>query len=311
MRRVLVVMLLLVSGALPAAADGADHTHRPVVDGVEPAIAGLTVEVRAEPAPTIVVRNRSGETLEVDALGAPFLRIGPDDVQANAASPEFYRSESPSPAVAIPPSATGGERFVHLVDGADWAWFEHRISATPVDEPWRIPIRVGDVDAEIVGRWEAVEVPAQVVTTLDPLDVDGLDFAVLPGLAPALYVRNTTDDALVVDDPRGEPFLRIGPGQTTRATPGGDAEVVAPTPSYAWVDPRIGWQGDPPSGAARRTWELPMRLGERDLVLTGATEWVPLDEPEGSGGIPPAAIAAVIAVPAALGLWLARKDKRA
>lgn len=311
MRRVLgLASLLLLVLAATARADGPDHTHQPVID--DPGLDGITVEVRAEPAPTLVLRNRTDAVVEVlDIVGDPFLRIGPVDVQGNVASPDFYRSESPSPAGPVPPSATGGTSFVHLVDGSDWAWFEHRITATPVDQEWWLSIRIGEREVKITGHWEAVAVPARVESTLDPVHIDGLSIQVLPGTEPGLYVGNDTGTALVVPGPRGEPFLRIGPDRTSRATPGGDSEVVAPTASYAWIDPRMGFQGDPPDGRTTRDWEIPARLGDRDLVLSGTTEWIPLDDgSSGGGGVPVLGVAAVVAVPVLLGLLFALRDRQ-
>jgi hypothetical protein len=305
-----VVLVAMVLSPTAARADLEDHTHQPVVDGIRPAVDGITVEVRAQPAPTLVLRNTTRGTVEVlDDDGEPFLRIGPTHVEANAASPDFYRSESPSPDAAVPPSATGGERFVRIVDGGDWAWFEHRIGARPVDEDWSVPLRIGTEMLSVNGHWEPVSVPARVEVTLDPVGIDDLNVAVLPGLAPALFVDNDTGEALVVPDAHGEPFLRIGPDRTTRATPGGDDAVVAPTASYAWVDARLGFQGDPPEGRTKRRWEIPARLGDRDLVLRGATSWIPLDHDGGRRRWPWLAVPVVALALAVLVLDRRRRRK--
>jgi len=319
-RRLALACTLVGTFVTPIAhADYGDHTHVPVIDEVTPSIDGVDVEIRAEPAPTLVVRNRTDRPVEVlDDDDQPFLRIGPDHVEADVDDPDFYGSESPASGAATPPSATDeNPRFVTLVDGADWAWFEHRITYWPKDQPWRIPIRVGDTTAEIVGRWVPVEVPGRVVATLDPLedDIAGLYLAVLDGPAPGLFVGNDTGEAFVVDDQRGDPFLRIGPEITTRARPGGDHETVAPTARYGWIEPRLGWQGDPPDEHASRRWEVPARLGDDDLVLSGTVEWVPLDRAgaDGKGGGVPRAlvIGGIVAVAVlAAGVVLATAGKR-
>jgi hypothetical protein len=127
------------------------------------------------------------------------------------------------------------------------------------------------------------------LTVLDEVepDVSGLEVRVVHLGGPALAVTNRTDEVLIIEDPQGEPFLRIGPNNTEMnfsspaayrsITPDSDRVpprtglasrpswvVVSSQPSWTWFDPRLR------HSQSDAKWSVPMRLeGEAVSVMGG------------------------------------------
>jgi hypothetical protein len=281
--------VVAVALAAPVGAHEAEAGLLPRLLAVEPHVEGLDVEVGQVVAPTVTVRNATGSVVDViGGDGTAFLRIGAEFVQANVASPDFFRSEGPSPAAAVPASAAAGAppRFVTISSGGEWSWFEHRLSAAGRG-PWTVPLSVGGVEVAVRGDWRRADVTGSFTVVVDALEpsVDGLAVEALQGAVPGLFVENRTGRALEVPGPRGEPFLRIGPNVTERADGAGGWERVAASPRYGWTEPRIGWPAGEPlprelRGADRartaRTWTLDLVLGDRPVAASGTLRWVPV-----------------------------------
>jgi hypothetical protein len=174
-------------------------------------------------------------------------------------------------------------------------------------------------------------------------EVHGIEPAV-PGLeartvaaGDRLELVDTTGQEVVVLGYRLEPYLRIGPDGAfeNRRSPSAYANrfVTAPAsipaefdpaaapawrrigdrPRVAWHDHRAHWSGPDPQAVAaapgRRhvvvpTWQVPVRLGGRTLLLEGDVAWVPGPSPW------PWALAAVAVFAAALAAsWGARRPR--
>jgi hypothetical protein len=106
-----IVMAAGVATALTAVPEAVGHEEVPgirnVLVSVEPAPPdGVTVDVVISAADQVVVSNTTDELLEVPGADAePFLRIGPDGVEANFRSPTWHRTLNPDEGGALPPEA--------------------------------------------------------------------------------------------------------------------------------------------------------------------------------------------------------------
>jgi hypothetical protein len=168
-----------------------------------------------------------------------------------------------------------------------------------------------------------------VIRSVEP-ELDGLRLRIIDAGARVELVNRTGEDVVVLGY-EGEPYLRIGPdgvfeNQRSPATylnrdRQADTEVPADAdpeaepewrrlddgPSARWHDHRAHWMGtEPPPGVAAEpdrshtvidAWEIPLRVGEDDVVVSGRLDYVP-----GPSGWPwLAGGAAAVAVIAALG----------
>jgi hypothetical protein len=288
-----IACVLLVAGTVTvASAHDSSPGARLRFDRIEPAVPRLFVVVREVLAPIVQVRNDTGERFEaIGSDGIPFLRVTGVVVEANLASPDWYRSESPSPAGWVAPTARAGAkpRWVRIGDGDGWAWFEHRIGASgrAPGSVWSIPARIGGRPIVIHGAWVSAQIRGSFRSTLDAVSSDvgaGLDVRILQGTQPAIFVSNTTGKVLEITGRRDEPFLRIGPAGAEQADASGTYVKLGAAPRWAWVEPRAGWGGeDPPESALRSTttvtlgtWGIPATLDGRPIVISGRVEWVPV-----------------------------------
>jgi hypothetical protein len=94
-------------------------------------------------------------------------------------------------------------------------------------------------------------------------------------LGDQVLVRNLTPTQVVILDPRGRPFIRIGTGK-----------------SRSWHDGRVVETGPPPPpapGAAEnaprfvKNWRIPGRVGKRRFAISGFLGWVPPRQTGGNG----------------------------
>jgi hypothetical protein len=169
-------------------------------------------------------------------------------------------------------------------------------------------------------------------------EVDEIAVTVLDG-DDRLRIENESGTELVVLGYDGEPYLRIGAGGVhrnqrspaaylnrdrfarspvpLRADPAAEPvwRRVSQRPVWQWHDHRIQWMGAGPPAQVREApeethmifdWQVPARLGERALTVSGRLDYVPPEE----DGTPWALVAAVAITGAAavlaLGLLLLR-----
>jgi hypothetical protein len=159
--------------------------------------------------------------------------------------------------------------------------------------------------------------------------IDGLEWRMYAG-GDLIEVTNRSTRELVVLGYEGEPFLRIGPtgvfenlnspatylnaerygdvAVPPRADPAAPAAWarVSRKPTVAWHDHRVHWMSPRLPASVRADqgreqlvseWEVPLRDGDRDLVLSGELWWVP-----GPAPWPWLLLALVVTVPALIGL---------
>lgn len=173
------------------------------------------------------------------------------------------------------------------------------------------------------------------ITGVSP-DVDGLELRVLE-FGSQLELTNRTGEDVVVLGYEAEPYLRIGPQGVfeNRRSPAtyinADRQGQTPVPDDAdaeaspewrkrsgsdtarWHDHRVHWMGSASPPAVQRdssraqviypAWTVPLRLGDRDVTVTGTLTWVP--GPSRWPWLGAAALAAV-AVVAVSWRWWAR-----
>ena len=172
MRRRLVagasIALALALPASSALAHQGNINFRSELDGIEPPVPGLDVQV-LNYDDSLQLQNETGETVVVDGYdGEPYVRISPDGaVEVNTRSPAYYLNDDRYAQAPVPASADAeAEPEWQLVDRTgQYVWHDHRIhymsTGTPsqVTDPdrrtkifdYRLPIEVGDRDAEIDG----------------------------------------------------------------------------------------------------------------------------------------------------------------
>lgn len=285
------VRIACAAAVLVTAAAGVAGAHesspdiRTDIDPLPAALAGVTIQVAASVATQLVAENPTEDVLEViDDQGNPFLRIGPEGVQANLSSPAWYTTNDPT-GLAAPPDGvdTGPEaepRWALASEEPAWGWFDHRLHPTtyraPVDgEPtvlaqWRVPVRYAGEETAVTGAVRYEPLLGSFVAALSaPVALADVQLAVLQGRVPAFFLDYTGADAVTVLGAGGEPFLRFSAGGVeanlrspswiaTAQAEGGvpaapadaDAEPdwapVATVPRFGWLDPRAAFHGEEP-----------------------------------------------------------------
>jgi hypothetical protein len=246
---------LFVAGWAPpvdAHAGNADGS-RPVVTGVEPALAGIGATAVFAGSWQISLSVTSAQDVSVlDDADRAFLRIVPGGVDGDYGAPAWYTS-------AIAPDASGAVRLPSGVGPASppdwrpvsraraWAWFDPRTSAgsgavspdmvaraVPVRlRDFDIPLRVGDTPAHIKGYLEFEPPRGRYVHRLlsPPQPAPGVEIGLLAGQAvPTVTVRNESADPVTVLGADGEPFLRVG----------GAVEANLASPAWVQVGRALG-----------------------------------------------------------------------
>jgi hypothetical protein len=286
--------MFVVAGALavaatPAAAHGSDPSVRPVLDAVQPALPGVTVQIAASVTAQLVVSNPTPTTLSVlDGDGQPFLRIGPEGVLANRASPWWYLTNSPNGDTTIPDDAYRGapSRWEQVATEPAWGWFEHRLHPAPQGVPpdvsrarrmttlarWSVPFDYGGQGVDVRGRIVYEPVRGAVTTRLrgSTRPFRDVEVQLAPGRVPALFLVNRGAEPVVVTGREGEPFLRLGPNgaEVNRRSPTWADDTRAQgqdlTVEAAVVDPTATPDWAQVSGTQGYSWLEFRGLYERD-----------------------------------------------
>jgi hypothetical protein len=307
-RRILAALVVLAATAGPAGAhDERAISALTVVNSVEPDIQGIEIRVAHLGAPSLVVRNESPHTITVfGTAGEPFLRIGPDGVEANIESPTTYVSLDPNnDKVPAGVDASAPAKWIDLSGEKTWSWFDPRLHFETGDENWQVPMAVAGEALVVDGGFEPLQGHGHFLTRMDVPPIEGLEIRLIEGPIPALFVRNETSETLLVRGAAGEPLLRIGPGgvlanvrspsyytaaaQTIlEVPPTADPfasprwRKLSPQPTWAWLEHRAvvpaSDQERDALGDEKATvlnWRSPMTLGGRELVLQGHVDWIP------------------------------------
>jgi len=192
---------------------------------------GVDIEVIESISTTLSVVNRTNEPVEVlDTEGEPFLRIGPEGVEADVNSVAWYRSNDPFGTGGLPERLADDPppRFRQVTDEPTWAWFDHRLHPEPrstvprealqggraaVLADWRIPMRYGGRPLAAVGqvRFRPIRGSVGQQLTSPPFLGDATSVQLLPGKIPGLFVDHQGEEPLVVRGRAGELFARFTP----------------------------------------------------------------------------------------------------
>ena len=226
------VVAMLATMSLPAVGHEERRADVAVeLDALPSALQGINISVHRTLAHQLVVENRTSQQLEViGASGRSFLRIGPDGVDADLASREWYQTYT---AVGIPlPAAAqdGGAapRWATVRRAPAWGWFDLRLRTDRVSVPhdvahggrtarigrFSIPVRIGSEVTEVTGTFRYTPAPAGYFAArlLGSGDIaPGVRLHVLAGTPPGLYLENAHAEPVTVLGALGEPFVRIGP----------------------------------------------------------------------------------------------------
>jgi hypothetical protein len=311
---VLLLGAVLVA-APPVQAHEADPRIVTTLDAVEPALPpDVVVQVQAGIATQLVASNPTATLLEVlDDAGRPFLRLSSGGVLGDVGSAAFFTTSSPTGA-ASDTARDRAPRWVRLSAGHSWGWYDHRLHPARIAPPadvdrevrlgsWEVALRYGEQEVAAVGSVRFRPLLGSFHVSVDPAP-EGLTVQALQGRLPALFLSAAPGPPVTVTGRDGEPFLRIsdagvevnrssrthvedraargevaGPPSTTP-----DFHLVAPgVRTYTWLDTRLRYRSDlPPEEVLRvsrptsvQRWEVPVRVGERALALTGEVTWVP------------------------------------
>lgn len=262
------------AAAGPALAHDASRPVRVVLDGVEPPVAGLRVQVYDDHlAPQLVLENQTGRVLEVlDDHGRAFVRIGEAGVEADVAAAAWYRSLSPGGAPAPRDLAGGPAQWRPVRPQRAWGWFDPRLDKDLVPDGkgaaaatvghWRVPARLGAERLEIRGHFLYQPKPGGVYLArlvAGPELTRHVRVTLSPGRPPALMVENSGDEPALVLGAHDEPFLRISAdgveanlasptwqdlsryrGRTADVMGGANSpwQRISLAPRYTWLEPR-------------------------------------------------------------------------
>ncbi|OHY81135.1 hypothetical protein [Marinobacter sp. AC-23] len=221
---------------------------------------------------------------------------------------------------AIPADASGDPRWTVVEATPNWGWFDLRLRTDAIDLPhevvesgerafvgqWSVPVRLGDTESVISGRFEYVPTAVGIVQA-QVVDVGALKGQALvramPGSArPGLFLSYRGDSPLTLMGEQGEPFLRFSPQgvEANRHSPTwgmvapagapsfvankADAEVrwaqVSGGSSYGWIEPRAAYADtveDPTRSGVVKRWKIPISIGDKRSLIEGVTEWFPVE----------------------------------
>lgn len=222
---VLLAMAFVAVAPLPAAAHSEIPGFRNVLDDVSPALPGVRIQVVTSAAAQLVVENPTATPLEIVAEGGEgFLRIAASGVEANLASPDWYRSATPEGDGRVPSTAVVGAapNWVRISSESTWGWFDHRLHAkravqAPVGTEdgtvrlgsWTVPARYGTEAVTIAGHREFFRPPGRFRAVLTQ-QVEGVRAGVVDGTVPAVSLTVPSGRTLVVLGEEGEPMVRVG-----------------------------------------------------------------------------------------------------
>jgi hypothetical protein len=209
--------LLALLAAAPASAHQGNPNYRSVINGVNPAVPGLKLQI-LNFDDRLQLDNRTGKTVVVRGYqNEPYLRVlGDGTVQVNHNSPAFYLNNDRTSTGKVPANAKpGATPDWQVVDRTgSYQWHDHRIhwmSSIPPQQvkdkskrtkvfDWRVPVQVGATKASVNGTlfWQPKPgggVPTGAIVALVVL--------ALLGVGAVLVVRRRRGELDLPGDERG------------------------------------------------------------------------------------------------------------
>ncbi len=298
----------LLSGA--ASAHGLRNDIR--VEMAPLKVDGLTVEIHQDLfAPQLAIRNRSGKMLEIeDDAGRAFLRIGPEDAQADLAAKSFHLSRVAGGGDVHPNTLSKTPRWRPIAKEPAYGWFDARLATATIDIPyavkqldsempfaeWRIPARLDGQPIQLRGVFTYVPPTsgvAMAVMQSPSVLAAGVMVQMVPGTVPAFFLSNNSAQTVAVLDAQGKPFLRVEPNgvwadlgsaswraASTTAVPAGKGwKQISKARSITWREPRAAWVGKVPkplpASGQLNEWRVPLTIGSAKAELRGINRWLP------------------------------------
>jgi hypothetical protein len=209
--------LLALLAAAPASAHQGNPNYRSVINGVNPAVPGLKLQI-LNFDDRLQLDNRTGKTVVVRGYqNEPYLRVlGDGTVQVNHNSPAFYLNNDRTSTGKVPANAKpGATPDWQVVDRTgSYQWHDHRIHWMSTIAPqqvkdkskrtkvfdWRVPVQVGATKASVNGTlfWQPKPgggVPTGAIVALVVL--------ALLGVGAVLVVRRRRGELDLPGDERG------------------------------------------------------------------------------------------------------------
>jgi len=169
--RGLLVTMFLLASASPASAHGVGgrqptDVHVRVTE-VEPAVAGVSVNVVEFGSKLELVNASDAEVIVLGYAGEPYLRVGPEGVFENRRSPAAFINRTLDPPSTVPDSydSDAAPLWRQLGSGISVRWHDHRAHnmtggnpSTPI--AWAVDLTVGGEPVVVRGDIATVAAPA-------------------------------------------------------------------------------------------------------------------------------------------------------
>lgn len=270
---------------------------------LDAALENIIVEIHQDAiAPQIVVLNKSSDELVIlDEQARPFLRLGPNGVEADLASMTWYQSFAPN---GIQPPATiltelkknaDTERWAWIHDKPGWGWFDPRLNVEnshghSTRQNWQIPVLIKSRRLSIHGYMEEVGQDTgywQAAINKSQLP-EQIGVRIIQGPVPAIMLQNSGSAEITVLDGNGNQALRIGPAGVWANTfsslwlaqrKSSRPEVpqwlhLSQVPRISWLEARL-LPGEKTDTGKVHDWSIPIHSAEQTLLLSGTTRWRP------------------------------------
>lgn len=268
---------------------------RPVLDPLPNALAEVSVQLTDTLAPQLLVENRGAEVVTILGQdGKPFLRIGPQGVEANTRHAEWLKTYLPGGLPGRKPEAGDTPLWKTVKASRSWGWFDSRLKPANVTEDslWRIPVLIGSRPSEIRGRFKPALQAGywQADWRSKPVLPDGIQIVLIPGQPYGMMLSNRSTSVVTVLDRQGQPFIRLSKAGTEAnlnssqwretATQQGLRQIstanssgwqmISTSPRYTWVEPRTRSNANTKKAF---TWQIQLRIDTRLVTLTGESRW--------------------------------------
>lgn len=284
----LILCLLCLGQAQLYAHGNPSESWRTLAD--QPPHESLIVQVHNSPlGKQLIVANEGSRVLEITGPeGRPFLRIGPQGVDADFAAQAWYHTQNPGkrplPETARDSAAPADWRTVSK--NPSWGWFDPRLTATDKDSAgkpiWAVPAKLGGEPVKLTGYSESMSAARELHHPRVKSEIlpEKVILKIIPDVAPAILIAYNGSNALVVYGQNGHPFLRFNRNGVyantnsaewralgrAAATPDNSHWAhLSPTPRYTWPDPRLVFG----SNTGEQQWSIPVAEAGRDYTITG------------------------------------------
>lgn len=282
---------LFGSSWLWAHGGGHDTPVHAELDPLPAVLQGMQIQLADTLGAQLLVENPTPRTLVISGRdGQPFLRLGPNGVEANLRHPDWLNTWLPGGLPGRVPRLGEGPDWQPVRQQPAWGWFDARLKGGREGARWQIPVRIDDQPAMLSGRFVASSQPGywRAEWRERPALPSGLQIMLVPGQPYGVMLENRSGKTVTVLDSQGQPFLRLV-GNAVEARPGNPHwqqlasqqalrqnrngrgwQRIGSGQRYTWVEPRTR-----PKSASRAdvSWTLPLLVDNQPLTLQGRSRW--------------------------------------